>query len=151
MIQKQIGNWLIEFDREATENAYANITHGITCDCQLCQNYDKACSAFPAAVRNFSDELGVDISKPAELMDFTFENNIANMGGWYHIVGNYLDGDEPIAPKQSHRKTTEMFTAADGFQIGFTNMVALVEEGFPRPVIQMEINFSVPWVLDETV
>lgn len=152
MIQKQIGNWLIEFDREATEIAYTNVTHGITCDCQPCQNYDKACSAFPVSVRNFFDELGIDISKPAELMNFTIENNVANMGGWYHIVGNYLDGDDvwqPVAPKHSHQKTTVMFTITDGFQIGFTHMVALVEEGFPHPVIQMEINFYVPWVLDE--
>mgnify|MGYP000937123149 CR=1 FL=1 len=85
-------------------------------------------------------------------MNYTVENNIANMGGWYHIVGNYLEGDDvwqPVAPDHTQQKTTEMFTIADGFHIGFTHMVALVEEGFPHPVIQMEINFYVPWVLDE--
>jgi len=110
LIQKQIGNWLIEFDREATENAYANITHGITCDCQPCLNYDKACSVFPVTVRDFFDELGVDLLKPAELMNFTVENDIANTGGWYHIVGNYLDGDDvwqPVAPKHAHKKSAK--------------------------------------------
>lgn len=146
MNKKEIGNWIIEFDREATQNAYANIMHEITCDCQPCRNYSKAFSAFPENVHQFFNELGIDISKPAELMNFTVENGIANMGGWYHIVGNYIGGDDvwqPVTPNHSHQKTTEMFTIADGFDIGFTHMVALVEEGFRSYFIKFSHTFAI--------
>lgn len=151
--KKQIGNWLIEFDYEATKNAYTNIMQKTNCSCHTCRNYENAISAFPDEVHNFFNELGIDLSKPAEVYEFAFENSIVHMGGWYHIIGNYLEGDDAwqtIAPDHSHQKTTEMHALSDGFQVGFTHMVALIKEEFSHPVIQMEINFYVPWVLDET-
>lgn len=90
MKKKQIGNWVIEYDQKATKNAYSNIPDGITCECPPCRNYKKAFSDFPSDVHLLFDELGVDISKPGELMYYTVENGIANMGGWYHIVGNSI-------------------------------------------------------------
>ena len=151
--EKKIGNWLIEFDYEATKNAYSSIIQKITCGCHTCRNYDKALSDFPNEVHDLFNELGIDLSKPAEVYESAFENGIVQMGGWYHIVGNYLEGDDvwlPVAPDHSHQKTTEMYTISDGFQVGFTHMIALVEEDYPHPVIQMEINFYVPWVLGES-
>ena len=32
------------------------------------------------------------------------------------------------------------------FQIGFTRDIALVQEGFSKPILQIEVIFSLPWV-----
>jgi len=45
-------------------------------------------------------------------------------------------------------KEIEDLIIADGFRIGFTQHTALVPQRFPRPVLQMEIIFTLPWVLD---
>jgi len=110
MEKKQIGSWLIEFDRAATKTAYAAI-EGDSCKCQSCRNFYEAIPQFPVEVRQFFDEFGVDLTEPVEIYDLCeFKDGLLLYGGWYHIVGNYLDGDNVTSP----------YTIVDGFQIWFT-------------------------------
>ncbi|MCL2140578.1 MAG: hypothetical protein FWH42_02705, partial [Dehalococcoidia bacterium] len=95
----------------------------------------------------------IDLLKPSEVYENYFKNEKVFYGGFYHIVGNYLSGDDvwqPVTKDLSHQKATEMFHVANDFDIGFTHIVAVVPEGFPQPVLQMEVSFTLPWVLDES-
>ncbi len=39
---------------------------------------------------------------------------------------------------------------ADGYSVGFSNHVDLLEDDFPEPAMQIEIDFfHIPWMLDE--
>jgi len=146
--KKQIGNWLIEFDKRHTKNEYALYIGGVGCDCQSCQNYQKAILSFPIEVHRFFEELGIDISKPPQVYEIDFKNGIVNMGGWYHIVGNILDGIDCSQPVGI--EPPPLFTISDGFDIGFTRDISPMRaETFPKPMFQMEIFFKVPWVLEK--
>ena len=152
MIKRQIAGWLIEFNKDATEKAYAALPLDMGCTCNTCRNYSAAIPGCPDEVRTFFEELGVDLAKPAEVYDLGFEINPGLCGGFYHIVGNYLSGNDvlqPVTKDQCPKKEVEDFKIADGYQVGFTQNIALVPEGFPRPVLQMTIYFDLPWVLNE--
>ena len=41
------------------------------------------------------------------------------------------------------------YEISDDFRVSFQEECALVEKGFPRPVLQMEIEAAIPWVLEE--
>ncbi|MCL2053574.1 MAG: hypothetical protein FWG90_03910 [Oscillospiraceae bacterium] len=149
LIEKTFAGWRIEFDREATREAFTKLPVGSGCDCKTCRNFLKAVESFPKEVVDFFNELGVDLMKPSETYGSRGIQDI-NMqyGGWYHIVGKYLSGEDIWQPAKEP-KPVKWLDITDDFAIGFTRNKALVPNGFPEPVLQMEINFSVPWVLEE--
>ena len=150
MIQKQIANWLVEFDHVATKAAYAALPLDMGCTCQICRNYCAYIPNLSDGVRNFFEDFGIDTAKPSEVYENVFEDDKVLYGGFYHLVGNYLSGDDiwkPIAKKHKYPQITEFYKITDDFKIGFTENISLVPKEFPRPVIQMEISFTIPWVL----
>ena len=152
MIQKQIAGWLIEYDKTATKAAYSALSLDIGCTCHTCRNYCAYIPALPNEVSDFFVEFGIDPAKPSEVYENIFEDGKVFYGGFYHFVGNYLYGDDawqPVSKNHEHQKVTEFYKIADDFEIGFTKSVALVPDGFPNPVVQMEIRFTLPWVLEE--
>ena len=152
MMQKQIAGWLIEYDKAATEAAYAALPLDIGCTCHTCRNFSAYIPTLPNEVRDFFAEFGIDPAKPSEVYENTFEDGKVLYGGFYNLVGNYLSGDDawqPVSKNHEHQKTTEFYKIADGSEIGFTKNIALVPDGFPDSVVQMEISFTSPWVLDE--
>lgn len=111
----------------------------------------KAAPSLPDEVFHFFEELGIDILKPSEVYENYYKDGQVFYGGFYHIVGNYLSGDDvwqPVSKDPSHQKITEMLHVAEDYDIGFTHNVAVVPEGFPEPILQMEVSFALPWVLD---
>jgi len=152
MIKKQIANWIIEFDKETTKSTYAAMPLEMSCNCNICRNFSTAISMIPKEVCVFFEELGIEPAKPSEIYENIFENDYVLYGGFYHIVGNYLSGDDiwqPISENSKNQNTTSFFKIIDGFQIGFTRDLALIPKNFPYPVLQMEINFTLPWILDD--
>lgn len=152
MTKKTIAGWQIEFDKEATQAAYAKLPDDIGCTCHTCRNFTKAAPSLPDTVFRFFKELGIDLLKPSEVYENYYKDGQVFYGGFYHVVGNYLSGDDvwqPVTKDHSHEETTEMHHVAGDFDIGFTHMPAVVPEGFPQPVLQMEVSFTLPWMLDE--
>ncbi|MCL2827624.1 MAG: hypothetical protein FWD99_02695 [Oscillospiraceae bacterium] len=153
MTQKQFASSLVEYDREATEAAYAALPLGVGCACYTCCNFEKATSDFPNEVRMFFEALGVDLTKPGEVYDFTVENERVWYGGWYNIVGNYLAYDDtwrPTAESPSQQEKYGFFKIAENFYIAFSDGAELVPASFSSPVLQMGIDFTLPWVLEES-
>jgi general stress protein 26 len=149
---KTIDGWEIEYDKYTTQASYAGLPDDIGCTCHTCRNFIKAAPSLPKAVFAFFEELGIDLLKPSEIYENQYKDGRVMYGGFYHIVGNYLSGADvwqPVAKNHSHQNIVPMFHVADDFDIGFAHSVVVVPEGFPRPVLQMEVNFSLPWVLEE--
>ena len=129
--------FIINVDTERTR-AFYEAAPGIDCACQGCRNFSLAAASLPEEARVFLRTLGIAPQKPAETwVNCRQEDGRVLYGGFYHLCGTLLQG------KDGWHTVTEDFRAV------FTEDTALVVPNFPRPVLQLEILASLPWLLDE--
>lgn len=152
----QFGNFTVDVDVEKTKQFYEASAQTLTegCDCIACQNFVKASESFPMEVRSFFARLGVDVCKAPDMsaMYGEKERQILHYWGFYHLCGSILTGENPwIADSHGggHWDPEKAYEVAPGCRVGFSERCALVEEGFPAPVIQLEVEMEVAWLLEE--
>ncbi|MBS3680772.1 hypothetical protein KGF86_11140 [Ornithinibacillus massiliensis] len=150
MKRMELGSWIIEVDVMKTKEFY-NHYHLITedCDCEDCANYVLACETFPHEIKALFHSLGIDPRKEGEISHYIANQDGTHVYGiFYHIVGRIIDGPENWP---SNVISTEVLTPYSIEQceadVWFTQDLALVPEGFPKPIIQVEIKMNVPWLL----
>lgn len=132
------------------DNAAELISKG--CDCQGCRNYEKAVESFSAEVKEFFDSLGVDAKRSCEVI-----TNCKNPDGTvscyilYHLCGKLLRGNSAWTRDDNESKWdgNQTFKVTEDFGASFEERCVLVEDGFPHPVLQLEIHARIPWVLEE--
>jgi len=133
------GSFSIDVDVEQTRKYYTESPRTLTegCDCILCRNFLAAYDSLDHEIHRFFDSLGVDIRKAGDMttMHGDRERNILYYQGLCHVCGRIVDGCS---------KECEYLPA---FKVFFTTKCALVERSFPSPVLQMEVDMEVPWVM----
>lgn len=148
MTEFTLGGYRLSVDVEATRVYYtAHNEPWITCGCAGCRNFAGSVRDLPRAVRDFFDALGLDPEKVQELCYYHGTERTVSGDGWYHLVGTVLEGSSKPGDYQ-------VFPAGwvdieKDFSVGFKNACELLPEDFPRPCCQMQLNFTVPWVLGE--
>ena len=142
----EFGNFCIDVDVERTKEFYDK--HGKTviedCGCINCCNYYEAILNVSDKVKDFFNSLGIDPQKSPEATWWVTNNNgIAYYTICFHIVGTLLKPENKYAANNFHKYEIEQ-----GFEISFASRIAYLEENFPQPCIQLEIDAYLPWVLD---
>lgn len=152
----RFSDYVLDIDVERTRAFYAREDVRITseqCSCQGCQNYDKAILAMPVSVLNFLESLGIDPRKPTEVYDVMGqldEDGKAWYNGFYHVCGVRLQGEDAwvgIAEDLKHLDENKMYTVDESFKASFEEKALMIHKAFPEPVLQMEIDARLPWVL----
>ena len=153
----RFSDFVIDVDVERTREFYSREdveTTSEKCTCQGCQNYDKAILAASETVVDFLRSLGIDPCKPAEVFDFMGsqldEDGKVLYNGFYHICGTRLQGEDAwvhTGKDMMHLDGDKMYVVDDFFKVSFEEQVFLLHEKFPTPVLQMEIDAHLPWVL----
>jgi hypothetical protein len=147
----KVANWQVECDPVTTRAAYELLPAGVDCSCDQCRNFNAAAgSTFPAAFVNLAGTLGIDPSKPAELLHWCREpSGLYLTGGWFHFAGGIASGPD------SHQNpdgtgTVDLVALAPGVEVGLTRHCALVPAAFSGlAVCQLEFQTHVPWVLTD--
>ena len=143
----------LDIDIDRTRRFYETVDDSLWCDCAGCRNFRKAYPLIPNAVQGFFRQLGVDIGKPAEISAYvSFDGNLTLYDRFYHICGSILEAPElliPIDEKSSQLDENATIKLTPDHFAYFTNKCALVEKEFPTPTIQLEIQGTIPWVLNE--
>ena len=147
----QEGVYLIEHDPDRTRDFYARASDTL-CDCSGCRNFRAAVSQMPEALRSFLEQFGIDPAKPAEmsvLCSVTKDKLCYN--GFYHLCGQLREGTEPFIQtgERSFQLDQRYVITLDEVQLWFRPDCALMDPDFPRPAIQLEVIFNLPWVLVE--
>lgn len=149
------GTFSIDVNVEQTRKYYTESPRTLTegCDCIGCQNFMKACEDFDPRIREFFEALGVDIRKAPDMSVFHGDGkrNILFYMGWYHLCGTVLRGENAWvsdSPEIGHWEKTMAYPVTDGCCVSFSDSCALVDKAFPRPVIQMDVDIQVPWVIE---
>ena len=148
----KIGIYGLDVDVERTSRFYQE-DGGITCDCDGCRNFVLAVTQLPGYVQSFLRQFGIDPTKPAEISAvYALSDDSIFYNGFYHISGTILKGTEPwIQIDQKHFALDQQYTIEldNHHSVFFTGDVHLLEENFPTPALQIEIQFTLPWVLPE--
>ena len=104
----------------------------------------------------FLRSLGIDPRKPAEVFDVMGgqldENGQVLYNGFYHICGTRIEGEDAwvhTSENSMHLDGDRMYAVDDSFKVSFEEQVLLLHKEFPAPVLQMEIDARLPWVLSE--
>lgn len=145
----------IDVDVEQTRKYYAESTRTLTegCDCIGCRNFVKAYQNLDPEIRNFFDSLGVDIRKAPDMsaMHGDAKTNTMYYMGWCHLCGTIISGESawvPDSDRSCQWDAERAFAVTETCRVSFNNRCALVEDSFPRPVLQLEVDIQVPWVLE---
>ena len=139
-------DWTIDVDIETTRKYYENISDLSECQCLYCKNYRVACNSFTSQVKGFFNKLGINPQKEGEFTEVTIDDNKHLYLNFYHLVGNIVTAPTKVVENWNSIKHIEI----DNFKSAFTNEVKLVPRDFPAPVIQLEIEVTLPWLSTET-
>lgn len=152
------GPYTIDIDVERTRAFYDRDDIKVTsdqCTCAGCQNYDKAILHAPAVVPDFFQSLGIDPRKPAECFDMMGgpdEDVTIYYNGFYHVCGVRLKGEDcwvDTTKDMKHLDVDGMYVLDPSFKVSFEEGVLMLHEDFPTPVLQIEIDTHLPWVIPE--
>jgi hypothetical protein len=141
----RLSNWIIDIDTEKTKEYYDRLTVEEGCTCAYCRNYIKACEAFSKEVLDFYKMLRIDPRKEGEFMEFETDTDKQLYMGFYHLVGKIVK-----RPSNKTEKWDDLnIIKVDNVKFTFTDELDLVPEDFPKPVIQLEFEVMLPWLLEE--
>ena len=155
----QFGQFEIDVDVNRTREFYKkmeNVSKG--CNCTGCRNFEKAVDFLPGNVIGFFDTLGIDMKKITEVfVNTTNPDGTVFYGGFYHLCGKLLKGgsawiEEPTNTENAnlfHWEQSNSYSLCKDFYVSFGNVNALVEKDFPKPVLTLDIQANIPWVLNE--
>jgi len=145
MHQIKIEKWTLKVDIEKTKEFYKKEFD--SCRCPDCRNYYMAASSeLKPAISNIFSHLGINPVKPAHLSAYPTENSdFLLYNGHYHFVGKVLKGPLCTTDHFTEENTIEL----DDFNLGISEELLFVPEGFPEPILQLEFEIKVPWILHE--
>lgn len=140
----KIANWLLEVDGDKTREFYNKGIEG--CSCLYCNNFVEACKYLDASVVNVFNKLGIHPDMPTHLSDYpAMEDGMRVYMGSYHLIGKVLEGKLCTMSDWNDTNTIQI----KNFTVGFSKDLQFVPKDFPNPVLQLDFEAEIPWVLDE--
>ncbi|RAS88252.1 hypothetical protein A3863_14200 [Priestia endophytica] len=137
----QINRYILEIDIEKTKNQYLNDWD--LCGCLYCLNFYQVMESLPEVEFQFFNRLGVNPSKCNHVSHFEpGENGLHLYIGCYHIVG--IISPECITEAIG---TDEVIEVSNTLKISFSNDLEFVLDRFTNPVLQLDFEIEVPWVI----
>ena len=134
----EFGKSKVDIDVERTRAFYeSEAASVIDCDCEGCQNYLKYCQRMPLQLRDFFTSMGVQPEKVCEIYTTEEGSRDVYYGGWFHVCGTVIQ-------RSSEENQYHCLPKFD-FYIEEENDY-LLEEGFPEPVVQIGMEFCIPWL-----
>ena len=95
------------------------------------------------------ETLGIAVDRETEVYhNCCMEPGLHHYGGWFHFIDTIVTGADAARTIAPNVRTFDLETATDRFKIGFTTRVGLLNPLFHgQPVVQIEFQAIVPWVL----
>lgn len=142
-----IGSVTLDVDLPATRSFYETIAGYVPCDCPGCQNFPEAVHHMPQPLREKLISLGINLIKPTEQWVNTpsADGKSAMYGGFYHVCGKIVDGEEPFTTGSVNTSTP-----TQDFVLSVHTRADLLPRDFSAPVVQIEFECWLPWLLEYT-
>lgn len=144
MMEMQVGDQTVRYNREATAALYASLMGGWAekCGCVGCRNLAaQRDGIYPASFRELLYQLGIDPNKESEAVaDGPLENGLHHYGGWFYFVGEMVIAGERLSYASDSPYFTYWFSRVGPCPKEF--------RGGPKLCIAFEAHFK--WILDES-
>jgi len=143
VIQAQIGDQTIRYDRESTAAVYKTIERGDAeeCGCIFCKNFAlQRDRAYPASFKALLEQLGIDPHKEGEVFECGPVTDGCHLyGGWFYFIGEMVAaGERTNSDPETH-----------DFESFFTTSHPSAPEFGDGPLLAIEFATHVKWVLSE--
>ena len=146
MTELQIGDQLIQYDREATAAIYSTLKSGGAekCGCIACKNFAaQRDDIYPASFRSLLQQLGIDPAKDGWVYDYgPLPNGRYLYGGWFYLIGELITAGE--------RNVGVARSAPDSFEFFFTRSCPGHPSFRGKGAIAIDFTTPVKWILPET-
>lgn len=140
-----IDGWTIDIDKNKTKRFYDSLKVEENCNCNYCKNYIVNCNDFSENILGFFNMLGIDPKKEGEFMEFESDSNKHLYMGFYHLVGRIIN-----KPNRNLDKWNDVNTITiDNINFTFSEELNLVPKNFPKPIIQLNFEVILPWLMEE--
>jgi|CZKS01.1.fsa_nt_gi hypothetical protein len=144
MVEMQVGDQTIRYDRRATARIYASITTGWAekCRCVGCRNYlAQRDAVYVPAFSELLNRLDIDSKKDAEVVaDGPLQNGLHHYGGWFFFVGEMLTAGENVSELSN----------SPYFAFWFTRVGPCPKEFRSEPHLAIEFAAHFKWILSES-
>lgn len=150
----KFARWELEIDPAITRDIFGRLSTGApeACGCAPCRNFAAARNqSYPADVTRLFELLGIARDREAEVYHtHRIAPGIHHYGGWFHFVGTILSGSDAAKQIGASAWSFDLEEVSPAFKMGFTRRIGLLEAPFKgHPVVQLEFQAEVPWVLAE--
>ena len=144
MKQLRVKKWLLEIDVVKTREFYHKDIE--LCDCLSCENYMEATKHINTQVLEIFTMLGITPSKPSRLSEYgEMEDGLRLYIGRYHIVGKLVEGEYCTDSEWDETNTARI----QNFTFGFNKELMFAPNELRGPVLQVDFEANIPWVLNE--
>lgn len=151
LTQVKLRDWVLQIDTERTVEVYSK-RPSLTdkCNCLGCRNYMAAISQLPPRAQETFALLGIDPSKAGEVYPVEVNADGTHLyNGRYFFVGQILVSPETTGHFSHIGSQITMSKLSSDFSIGLTANALYPPKSFPQPLLQLEFNCHVPWVIAE--
>ena len=142
------GPYTVDIDTQKTQQIYQKLPP-ITerCHCDGCLNFEKAVDTLPTSVHAFFDTLGVDLKRITECYVYCKNaDNSLRYGGFCHVCGTLVKVNHALATETAAHPTYHL---QNDFHVSFHKDCIMVEAPFENPILQIELEATIMWVLDK--
>jgi hypothetical protein len=152
-VQKVVfGRWQLDCNPVLTRQKYSLIISGApeSCGCAPCRNFAAARThIYTSDVLRLFEELGIAANREAEVYhNCRIAPGQHNYGGWFHFIGRIASGADASRLIAQNVWTFDLEETTERFKVGFTHRIGLLNKTFEGcPVVQVEFQAIVPWVL----
>lgn len=144
MKQVKILNWVLKIDQARTMNYYQKTSP--YCPCLYCKNFSAASKQLDTRITGIFNALGVDAAKPNHLSEFgEVGDGVRLYEGSYPFIGELIEG---LSARNSEWSTINTATI-ENFTFAFNHELSFIDEEMPKPILQLDFEARIPWVLSE--
>ena len=146
--------WIFQVDSNLTRQTHANAETGSSegCPCGQCKNYrNQKETVFPDEILHLFSNLGIDHLKECEVYEIErLDNGLHRYGGWFHFAGRIKAGNDCKKQIAENSWLVDLSQINDSFKIGFTSGNDLSFFDRETPLVQVEFETNVRWVIADS-
>lgn len=153
MQQIKYNGWIIEFDRQATQDVYKRIEKGDTecCKCEHCANFVVGRKYYPEDFLEVLVQIGIDYKKEFETWCIkpTEKGRFYFYRGGFNFIGSVIKEPQASLIKEINPVSSEI-----QFACSFSYCTDLAHEEFKElkkagmSIASVDFEITIPWLLE---